>query len=106
MPKCLQKLQDRIAHSGATIDYDPQDSAFHMDAPVGYVWASTGTAHICCPWQNGGGQRWLVEATKDALDDAKHGIRLADEEEREQIEHELDANWEAPEGSAESIEIH
>lgn len=106
MMKCLQKIIDRVTAAGATVDLDSLDrGTVYLDAPAGYVWACEGITSIAINGANGSGQSWWVDACADAAERVAMGLRLADDEEREEAEHSLDRSWAAPTGSADKIAV-
>lgn len=99
--KCFEKLRAKAESVGASLYED--DCQIILDAKPGYVWCSTGTT--CLVWQYATHrQTWASQAVKDADKDAMMGMeRVDDEKAIAELEHLLDAPWQAPAGSPDKI---
>lgn len=99
--KAINQLRTKLQSMGASLD-DSSGYTLYCDAAPGYVWASTGNAQVTIHYATNS-QSWLVKAIKDAMDDLGGGLRLASDEEREQIEWNNDEEWKAPAGAPATI---
>lgn len=103
--KAIDKLRSELESIGATLDDTGYD--LHCDAPKGYVWRSNGMVGLSIHYATNH-QQWLIAAIKSEMPGLRMGLRLADAEERKQIEWNNfeegdETKWTAPEGSPEII---
>jgi hypothetical protein len=101
--KTIENLRAKLAVMGATLD-EGAGYALNCDAPVGYVWAANGCGTITIVHATNS-QSWLAKAVRAEMPALRMGLRLADADERAEIEWNNgdDVPWVAPAGSPETI---
>lgn len=93
--RCLDHIREVCKRCGATLDESSTEHTLTADAPAGYVWRATGetSLHVAAASH---GQSWYASAAKELLAEMSMGLDLVtDETERERIENEIDAPWQA-----------
>jgi hypothetical protein len=104
MSKMLDRLEKQLAPHGATIDRCGM--FFCLDAPSGYLWVANGSTSISVTHENHGGQTWMADAIKDAVNQIRDGLAKEDDPaEIERLRFEMDEDWGAPDGAPDFIDL-
>lgn len=105
MIKCIDQVRELASRMRATVDLEHlrDGGVLAIDAPCGYVWDCNGLPAIYVNAENYG-RTCHVAASREAVDLMTLGLRLADEDERIDIEYDRDEPWQAADGSPERID--